>query len=202
MLKKIFSKKLLQAMEKFNVDRYRLSDDLDIPYSTIGAWIQGLAFPRAEVLESLSAFFNVPVSYFVSDESTKTQNSVAIKVFGTIPAGIPLEAIEDITDYEEIPIDWTLGNKEYIALKVTGDSMYPNYIEGDTIIVLLQSDFSNGQDCVVFVNGYNATLKRCYRTEEGIQLKPLNVQYPPKTYGKTDDDIKILGIVKEIRRKI
>ena len=54
----------------------------------------------------------------------------------------------------------------------------------------------------MFIDGYDATLKRCYRTDKGIQLKPLNQAYPPKTYGEGDEPIEILGIVKEIRRKI
>lgn len=199
--KQIFARNLQELLDKLSIDRYKLSDDLNIKYTTIGNWLQAKSFPRIEALEDIANYFNVSVTDLIQDKSNKRPQAVRIKVYGTIPAGIPLEAIEDITDYEEIPVEWTLGDKEYIALKVKGDSMFPDYLEGDVIIILLQSDFDNGQDCVVIINGFDATLKRCYKTEKGIQLKPLNTAYPPKTYGENDDSITILGIVKEIRRK-
>lgn len=201
-LKSLFAGNLSNLMSKFNVDRYKMSDDLNVPYSTIGSWLNETYFPRAEILEEVANYFGVSVPYLLTDPKNKRPQAVRIKVYGTIPAGIPLEAIQDITDCEEIPVEWTLGDKEYIALKVKGDSMFPTYLDGDVVIVLLQSDFENGQDCVVIINGFDATLKRCYKTEKGIQLKPLNTVYPPKTYGENDDSITILGIVKEIRRKV
>ena len=61
--------------------------------------------------------------------------SIRIPVLGSIPAGIPLEAVEDILDWEEIPADWLAGGKEYFALRVKGDSMSPRYEDGDTLIL-------------------------------------------------------------------
>ena len=198
----VFSANLQRLMENMAIDRYKLSDDLDIKYSTLGNWIQEKAFPRIDALEDIATYFNVEVIDLLTDSEDRQPKAVRINVYGAIPAGVPLEAIEFIDGFEEIPREWTLGNKEYIALRVQGDSMFPEYLEGDVVIVLLCSDFDNGDDCVVFIDGYDATLKRCYRTDKGIQLKPLNQAYPPKTYGEGDDPIEILGIVKEIRRKI
>ena len=65
-------------------------------------------------------------------------------MLGHIPAGIPVEAIEDVLDYEEAPLDWTTGGREYFALKIKGDSMSPNYIDGDTVIFLVAEDFPLG----------------------------------------------------------
>ena len=200
-LKSAFSVNLTNLMQKSNTDRYKLSDDLNIPYSTIGSWLQAKTFPRDDVLEVIANYFNVEPPDLITNFGSSTK-AVRINVYGAIPAGVPLEAIEFIDGFEEIPREWTLGNKEYIALRVQGDSMFPEYLEGDVVIVLLCSDFDNGDDCVVFIDGYDATLKRCYRTDKGIQLKPLNQAYPPKTYGEGDEPIEILGIVKEIRRKI
>lgn len=127
--------------------------------------------------------------------------SVRINVYGSIPAGIPLEAIQDIQDWEDIPVAWLKGGKEYIALKVKGDSMYPKYLEGDTVIIQLQPDCETGQDCVCYVNGYDATLKKVIKTNNSITLSPINPNYAPQTY-KHPGEVKIVGIVKEIRRKV
>ena len=140
----------------------------------------------------------------VQDESVeKRKTAIRIPVLGRVPAGIPLEAIEDIIDFEEIPADMVRGDSEYFGLRVSGDSMYPKYLEGDIIIVRRQDTCENGQDCVVYVNGYDATLKTVYLLDNGgIRLQPVNPQYAPKTYFRGDEPVSIAGVVVELRRKI
>lgn len=126
-----------------------------------------------------------------------------LPVLGRIPAGIPIEMIQDIIDYEDISEDMLKGGKEYFALKIKGDSMNPDYLEDDIIIVLKQSDCESGQDCVVAVNGDDATFKRVFKTDQGITLQPLNNRYMPVFYSNEDiinKPIKILGVVKQVRR--
>lgn len=128
---------------------------------------------------------------------------IAYLFYGRIPAGIPLEMIEDVIDYEEISNDMLKGGKEYFALKVTGDSMFPEYLDGDVLIVLKIEDCESGQDAIVSVNGFDATFKRVFKSDNGITLQPLNNNYPPQFYSNKDIKnmpIKILGIVKQIRR--
>lgn len=131
---------------------------------------------------------------------------IKIPVLGSIPAGVPIELIEDIIDYEDISEEMLKGGKEYFALKVKGNSMYPKYLEGDTIIVLKQNDCESGQDCIVMVNGNDGTFKRVIKKDTGITLEPINQQeYNSVSYSNEDIEklpIKILGVVKEIRRKI
>nr|DAK55336.1 MAG TPA: SOS-response transcriptional repressors (RecA-mediated autopeptidases) [Caudoviricetes sp.] len=135
------------------------------------------------------------------DSNTKSNR---IKVYGSVPAGIPIEAVEDIVDWEDVPQEWIDRGDRYIGLKVKGDSMYPKYIEDDTVIVKLQPDCECGQDAVVYVNGYEATLKKVVKQQDGIMLQPLNPEYTPKfyPYGPEEPEINVLGIVVEIRRKV
>lgn len=133
----------------------------------------------------------------------KRKTAIRIPVLGRVSAGIPLEAIEDIIDFEEIPADMVRGDSEYFGLRVSGDSMYPKYLEGDIIIVRRQDTCENGQDCVVYVNGYDATLKTVYLLDNGgIRLQPVNPQYAPKSYFVGDEPVSIAGVVVELRRKI
>lgn len=123
-----------------------------------------------------------------------------------MPAGIPIEAIEDVVDWEDIPEEMVRGNKEYFGLKVSGDSMYPKYLDGDTVIVLKQPTCESGDDCIVYVNGYDATLKTVKRNSNGsLTLQPINPQYAPRTFS-TDEisalPVSIAGVVVELRRKI
>lgn len=130
--------------------------------------------------------------------------SIRIPVLGSVPAGIPLEAIEDVVDWEDIPIEWTKGGKEFFSLRVKGDSMYPKFIEGDTIILRKEDDCENGDICAVYVNGYDATLKKVVKKQDCIILQPLNNAYEPKVFDYNDElnPIRIAGVVVEIRRKI
>lgn len=168
--------------------------------------------PSVETLGKVSAVLGISLNELLSilnddqlvDISHDEQKPNRIMVYGSIPAGIPIEAVEDIVDWEDIPMEWLKGDQRYIGLRVKGDSMFPKYIEGDTIIVRLQPDCESGQDAVVYVNGYDATLKKVVKNEDGIMLQPLNPEYVPKQYDYNDEryPISILGVVVEIRRKV
>ena len=134
---------------------------------------------------------------------------VKIPVLGKIPAGIPVEAIEDILDYEEIPKKWLRGGNKYFALKLKGNSMEPDYHNNDIVIFKQTNDCESGQDCCIRINGYDATFKRIKKQENGIMIIPLNENNDTgfNTTFYTNDDIKnkpieIIGVVKQIRRNI
>lgn len=200
---------LRQFEEKSGLSRSYISllerDKVESPtYKSIEKTAAGMGI----TVDSLLSLLDDEQNISLEDADTVTPPAVRVNVYGKIPAGTPLEAIEDVIDWEEIPSDWCRGGKEYFALQVEGDSMYPVYLEGDIIICQVQPDFEDGQDCVVFINGYDATLKRCYHLPSGIRLLPINPSYPPRSYtaeeGASSDDpkVRILGVVREIRRKM
>lgn len=199
-LKANISQGILKQLEYHDLNQKELADILKVDKSTVGKWINKLAMPRMGAIQSMADYFGVGKSYFLEGE-TKNRRSVRINVYGSIPAGIPLEAIEDIQGWEEIPSEWTRGGKQYIALIVKGDSMYPKYLEGDVVIIQVQPDCENGQDCACYVNGYNATLKRIEKGANQITLTPINPNYAPQTY-RHPGEVTIIGAVKEIRRKV
>lgn len=127
-----------------------------------------------------------------------------IPIYGTIPAGIPVAAIQDIEGYEEIDPSMLRGGKRYFGLKVKGNSMYPMFLEGDTIIVNQQPDCESGQICAVRVNGDDATLKKVIKQGVTTVLQPLNPEYEPMFFvGSADEpSLEIMGVVVEIRRKL
>lgn len=136
--------------------------------------------------------------------SAPTSNSAVVFVYSTIPAGVPMECIEDIIDTEEIPSEMLKGGKQYFGLKIKGNSMYPDYLDGDTIILEKVDDCESGNECCVMVNGSDGTFKKVIKNENGIILQPLNSEYQPMFY--TNEQIKslpvrIIGKVVELRRK-
>lgn len=136
----------------------------------------------------------------------KTIDVVKIPVLGSIPAGIPLEAIEDILDWEEIPAAMCDGGLEYFALRVVGDSMWPDFLDGDVVIVRKSPICNSGDVCVVYVNGYDATLKQVKLHENGsLTIIPKNQSYPPRTFSSEEVQrlsVSIAGVVVELRRKM
>lgn len=197
--------RLKKLREENELKQESLAAKLGINRSTISMYERDQRTPSPDVLKKYADIFDVSLDYILGNSRNlkKGEDYATINVYGSIPAGIPIEAIEDISDTEDISFKDFDKNKTYIGLKVEGDSMYPKYLEGDTIILELTPDCESGTDAAVYVNGYEATLKTVIKNDNGtITLMPINTSYPPKTYGKDDEPIKILGIVKEIRRKI
>ena len=130
---------------------------------------------------------------------------VRIPVLGRVAAGIPIEAIEDVDDWEEIPASMA-KNGEYFALKIKGKSMEPRIMEGDVVIVKKQSCIDSGDVAIVLVNGNDATVKQVTKSENGITLIGWNPSvFSPQVYN--NDQIKnlpiqILGKVIEVRGKL
>ena len=162
---------------------------------------------KRETIKKLAEFFGVSPAAFIA-ESIKQEDvsttHISVPVYGYIPAGIPMEAIEDVLGYEDIPADWARGNKSFFALKIKGDSMYPNYLDGDVIIFEKTDTAESGKDVAVFISNMEATFKRLERSFDGITIKPLNPSYPPRTF--TNEEVvslpvRILGVARELRRQ-
>ncbi len=186
-----------------------ISRKLDITPQAYYNYEKGNREPSSDTLIKLSLILNVSVDYLLG-----VDNNVApikapltagakIKVLGKVPAGVPIEAVEYVIDEIEISEKMTNDSHDYFALLVTGDSMSPEYLDGDTVIVRKQSDADTNDDVIAFVNGNDATFKRLQKTDKGIRLRAINPAYD--SYFYTNEQIKnlpisILGVVVEMRR--
>ena len=169
-------------------------------------WENGKAKIDNESLAKLSRIFGVSIDYLIGVDDSLDGKAIRMPVLGSVPAGVPLEAIEDIVDWEDIPKSIATGGREYFALQVKGDSMWPDYLPGDTVIVRKQPTCQSGEDCVVYVNGYEATLKQVRLNDDhSLTIVPRNQSYPPRTYSPEEIEslpVSIAGVVVELRRKI
>lgn len=198
-------KRIKELREKYELTQDQLAQKLETTKQTIFKYENGIVtnIPSDKV-EKMASIFNVSPSYILGWDDTIAEKPNRIKVYGSVPAGIPIEAVEDVCDWEDVPMDWIATGDKFIGLKVKGNSMYPKYIDGDTVIVKLQPDCESGQDAVVYVNGYDATLKKVIKQQDGIMLQPINSDYEPKKYDYNDEifPVSILGVVVELRRKM
>ena len=162
--------------------------------------------PNTTKLQRIASTFGVSIDSLMYNNGNEDNSShgTKIPVLGRVQAGIPTSAISEILDYEEIPSDMA-ARGEYFGLLVRGDSMSPDLKDGDVVIVRCQEDVENGEMAIVAVNGDNATVKKVYKSTQGITLVPINPTYDTKMY--TNDEImrlpvEIRGKVVELRRKI
>lgn len=200
--REIFSKNLKYYMLLNHKDRNDLAKDLNLPYTTVTSWYNGEFYPRIDKIQLLANYFSIQKSDLVEDHSKKKN---IVNVYSSVHAGILSEMIENIVDTEEISEKLASSDKTYFGIKVKGDSMLPDYHEGDTLIIERTPSCESGSDCIVAINGHEAFLKRVYINSNGITLQALNPKYEPLIY--SNDEIKqlpvtIIGIVKELRRKI
>ena len=169
------------------------------------AWLMGYNVPINA--EDIPENANLQKDNLLGKSSLKNTNllnkSVKIPVLGTVRAGIPITAVEEILDYEEIS-SHTASTGEFFGLKIKGNSMEPRFNEGDVVIVRKQSDADNGDIVVVLVNGDEATIKKLKKTEQGIILIPLNNDYEPLFFDNAtiaNKPVQIIGKVVELRAK-
>lgn len=127
-----------------------------------------------------------------------------IPVLGRVAAGIPIEMVEDVIDWEEID-DATAKLGAIFALSIKGDSMEPRIVSGDVVIVRQQDDAESGDIVIVSVNGDDATCKRLRKYKDGVELVPSNSSYSPIFFSNEEivtKPVKILGKVIELRGKM
>lgn len=179
---------------------------LGMPYTTYVSYEKGDREPNSEILIKLADFYNTTVDYIlgVNDNPLHESSSgVIIPVLGYVKAGIPMTAIENIIDYEEISQEQARTG-EFFGLQIKGDSMEPRITEGDVVIVRKQETVENGELAVVLINGDDATVKKFYKTDAGIKLVSTNPTYDPFFF--TPDEVNslpvsVIGKVVELRAK-
>ena len=215
-----FDKRLRETIAN-NLKKYtshltqgQLSEMTGIPTSTLSGYFAERSTPNAGNIQKIADALGIDKSdidpRFSSTENISSTNAPArkgnrIPVLGRVAAGIPIEAVQDIEDYEDIPASWG-DPREYFALKIQGHSMEPRIWDGDVVIARKMPDVDSGSVAVVLVDGEEATVKQIKKSEDGMTLIGWNpAVYPPKFYTWAEVEklpVQILGLVKEVRGKI
>lgn len=197
--------RIKSAREDLKLTKRELAKRIGVHESSINKYEKGLVDIPLSKISELARVLKVTEAYLMGweEKTPQTQQGLQIPVLGTVAAGIPISAVEDILDYEEIPLAWK-SQGEFFALKIKGDSMEPRMESGDVVIVKQQSDANSGDTVIVLVNGDDATCKKLQKTDNGIMLVSTNPKYPPMFYSNEEISTKpvvILGKVVELRQK-
>jgi repressor LexA len=187
-----------------------LSKQLNISRSTIGMYEKGAREPDFETLELIADYFNVDTDYLLGRTvkttyipSSALRKGVSINVLGRVAAGIPIDAIEEVIDTEEITEEMAKTG-EFFGLKIKGNSMEPRIYENDVVIVRQQNDAESGDVVIATINGDEATCKRLRKYRDGIELISNNPSYEPMFFSNEEilsKPVRIIGKVVELRGK-
>lgn len=197
------------------VSQQDLADYLNVSRVSYLRYENNQQDPSTDTLLKLASYFDVSLDYLLCNtpkpETSSIQGLVQLKddrrvpVLGRVPAGVPIQAIEEIDDYVYVDSDLYKSGVLF-ALKVIGDSMSPDIQEGDIAVVLqTQTVDWSGQIYIVRINGDDVTVKKVIESSAGLELIPMNPKYGSMKYTKDqvrDLPIEILGRVVEIRRTL
>lgn len=216
----IFSTNLKRLLEERDLSQKKVAEEIGVIPQTFNRWVQGLSIPRMDKIQKLADYFNVRKSTLIDqipiqDETGKAKQplhlhdrhttAVRIPVYGRVAAGIPLEAIEDIIDWEEIPEELARSG-EYFGLLIEGNSMEPRICNHDVVIVRQQPDAESGDIVIALIDGQDAVCKRLRKYLDGtIELVSANPSYDTLVFSKDEQEktpVSIIGKVVELRGKL
>lgn len=203
-------------IKELRLERKMTGDELGrvlgISKSTISLYEHDKSTPDDAIKKKICSYFDVSFDWLMGITTSRTTiypkrtgRGVPIPVLGRVVAGVPLEAVEEILDYEEITPELA-ATGDFFALKIRGHSMEPRMLDGDVVIVRRQDDVDSGDVAIVLVNGNEATVKRINKQEDGVTLIATNTSvYEPHFYSNKEIQslpVQILGKVVELRGKL
>ena len=213
-INQIMKEKKLRQIDVLNLAKpFQQKYNIKFSKSHLSQYVNGKSNPDNEKIFLLSKVFgvteawllgyNVPRYERIENTGPQTPQGLKIPVLGTVAAGIPISAVEEILDYEEVPQSWK-NQGEFFGLRIKGDSMKPDINHGDTVIVRKQSTANNGDVVITLVNGDDVTCKKFEKLDNGIILISNNSEYSPMYFSNeevTTKPVVIIGRVVELRRK-
>ena len=176
--------------------------------SSINKIEQGVNDITQSKLVAIANALSVSPGELMGREAEESRDYIKrIPVLGAVRAGIPIDAIEEIEDWEEIDTrQHPFRSGTFFALRVTGDSMEPTIHDGDVVIVRQQPRVENGEIGIVTINGDTATVKEVKESSQGITLIGHNAAvYTPHFYDREEVEslpLRVIGKAVELRRKL
>lgn len=203
------AKNLNKYLDLNHMSQADLARIMNVSTATTSNWCKGIKLPRMDKIDKICSIFGISRSDLMDEKTDSSQDKQRIKgvqipVLGYVRAGVPLDAVEEILDWEEIhPSMAETG--DFFALKIKGDSMEPRITEGDVVIVREQPDVESGEVAIVLVNGDDATVKKLVKYENGsIALVAFNPAYQPMLFTPEQIEslpVRVIGKVVELRGK-
>ncbi len=199
--------RLKQLMQERGLNYEALGQLLDMKPQTLNRYVLGQREPKASVLIDMADRLGVDErwlqGYDVPAVRSALPGEAMLPIVGTIRAGNPELAQEDILGWAPAPVPETEG---YFYLRVVGNSMINAGIHSnDLVLIHRQSQAENGQIVACIVDGEAATLKRYRRQGDFVILQPENPEYDPRILPISDfalGNAMIVGVAQKLVRDL
>lgn len=191
---------LKSKREELQLTLTDVAELVGVNVSTIMRWENGdIANMKRDKILKLANALKISPSVIMGWEDDAPPRSIRIPVLGRVAAGIPIEAIEEIIDYEEVDGNTTAPG-ELFGLLIKGNSMAPRICDKDVVIVRKQEAADSGDVVIATINGDDAVCKRLLIYGKTILLRSNNPEYEDiDVTGRAD--FHIIGKVVELRGK-
>ncbi len=180
-----------------------IANKVRVAKSTIQRYEAGkITSPKIPVVREIAKALGVSSSWLLgTEEHTLNDAEVSrIPLLGEVAAGLGAWADNTVIDY--IVEGNTKSAEDYIYLKVVGDSMYPEFHEGDYVLVECTPSVESGAFAVVIVDNENGVVKKVNYGEDFVELISVNPMYPPRRFeGGETERIRIFGRVAGLKRE-
>jgi len=199
--------RLKELRKKKGYSQKQLADILFVNQTAVSQWERGVTHPNKNTLLKLCELYNVTIDYIFGREQATSitplppdDEWVVIDLIASVAAGYNHFADTDIIEMVTIPKFMLKGYpvKECHMITVKGDSMYPNYMNGDKVVFHSQTSVDSDSIAVIQYNGDEFTLKKVrYKTGENwMELIPINPMYPPVRIENEDlEKCRVIGLV-------
>ena len=212
----MYNLKLIGARIKEVRKEKRMSLDdvaksVGVAKSTIQRYEAGLiSAPKLPVLVAIARCLEVSVEWLKGESDNKAPvavkkelhtDRIPVPVLGEVSAGLGKYATENITGYIMEDKEQLTSDSEYVYLKVVGDSMYPEFKDGDLVLVKCEPSVNSGEYAVVMVDNEMGVVKRVVYGSDYVELQSVNPMYPPRRFCGADvEKIRVFGKVKGMKR--
>lgn len=186
---------------KHNLSQKEFGEIAGVSDKAVSTWENDIKEPRMGTIQKIADHFGILKSEIIEDEKINHikdnlyGDSVPTPLLGSIAAGLPLEMVP-VKEYVNVPREIAEMYPRAFLVQVTGDSMN-KIIPSDALALIDPSiEVKNGDIAAVAVNGYDATLKRFYKFQDGVALEPASYNPDNETqfYSSKDQDFNPLHV--------
>lgn len=202
--------KVRELRRQKGISQDELAKFLGVSRVTVANYESGNTGMSEETLISLADYFNCSIDELLGVTPKKIVNAypleapIMLPVYGEIAAGSPISTNQSPTG-EYIYEDQIYGDGNHIVLRVEGDSMYPDIVDGSYAIIRCQNYAQPNQIVAVCLDKEYATLKKYIPQVDGSAIfQPINPKYQPIIVSAKqfkNGDANIIGVLREVKRK-
>ena len=205
--KELYSQRLYNLRRAKGMSQDDLGKLLGIQKTAVYKYEKGLTSIPQPKISKLCDIFGVPADYLLGRTNEAPEDFkkyIKIKLYDRWTPEGPEQSKEEFIGYE-VSTNEHRHAAEFFAIKTTGESMFPEYLNNDILIVERTKNFESGDDIIVLSGKSNAIVRRVSVEGDGILLKALNPVFGSIFCSNEEMDngkIIVLGVVRELKRKI